>query len=273
MYIRTRNSRIDILLYRFCLKYFETSHLGAESKMDSIKDQLCALSVTFSQKDEMRTINLVHRWPQVVHEWRGRNGGNALHEAVMRDWQTLTRLLVQKSHFSDLMHHKDRTNATPLITAFKKKNTVTAKFLLDNGAAGHSPLIWAWNNNYIAFAKYLIDCKSYLDCCDMDGMTPLLCAVTRQDPQNVRKLLLAGVYPEPIHKNYMTPLIWAVQTGQSAVVQLLLEVARPPISRENISGAREVARAMNSPHFIVRYLDLALEERHRLARTSASRKE
>lgn len=232
--------------------------------MDSIEKQLCALSVTFSQKDETRTINLIHRWPQVVHQWRGTSGGNALHEAVMRDWPNLTRLLVQKSHFSDLMHRKDRTHATPLITAFKKKNTVTVKFLLDNGAAGRSPLIWAWNNNYIAFANYLINCKPYLDRCEMDGMTPLLCAVTRKDPKNVRKLLVAGVYPEPIHRNYMTPLVWAVQTGQSAVVQLLLEVARPPISRKNITDAREVARAMNSPHFI-KYLDMALEERNGLA--------
>jgi hypothetical protein len=75
----------------------------------------------FSKNDEIRPINLLQHFPEAVHQWRGENGQNALHEAVMRDWQNLACRLVERSDFSDLMYHKDWSNATPLITAFKRK--------------------------------------------------------------------------------------------------------------------------------------------------------
>lgn len=234
--------------------------------MDSIERQHRALVVAFRKNDEIRPINLLRHFPQAVHEWRGENGQNALHEAVMRDWQNLACRLVERPDVRDLMYHKDWSNATPLITAFKMKSTATVEFLLDNGAAGPSPLIWAWNNNCITFANYLIDSKCYLNCCDMDGTTPLLWAAKRNDQYDVKRLLVAGAFPEPIHRNYMTPLIWAVQTPQPTIVQLLLEAARPPISLEDISNARKVAYLLKSPHSIFKHLDLASEERSRRAR-------
>jgi ankyrin repeat protein len=90
--------------------------------------------------------------------------------------------------------------------------------------------------------------------------------VKRNDQYNVKRLLVAGAVPEPIHRHYMTPLIWAVQTEQPTIVRLLLEAAHPPISREDITNARKVAHLLSSPHFIVKHLDLALEERNRRAR-------
>ncbi|KAF3005313.1 hypothetical protein E8E15_000903 [Penicillium rubens] len=65
--------------------------------------------------------------------------------------------------------------------------------LIEGGAAGPSPILWAWRQSELNLADYLIDHhKRYLNHRDERGLSPLSYATKKGDKQLVQRLLASG---------------------------------------------------------------------------------
>ncbi|KAJ6125873.1 hypothetical protein N7471_010366 [Penicillium samsonianum] len=73
--------------------------------------------------------------------------------------------------------------------------------LIADGAAGPSPILWAWRQSELNLADYLIDHQTcYLDRCDERGLSPLLYAANKGDLKLVKRLHASGADLEPMTK-------------------------------------------------------------------------
>jgi len=156
------------------------------------------------------------------------SNANLLHKAVSDgNNQRINDLLLK----GELKERRDKNGFTPLQLAFNLKKIDAFRILLKNGADpyveyedGETLLVKAarnMDNVYLsAMIESGIDCNSY----DINGKTPLICAVEEFSENSVKTLLSSGALVDlSSKKDKKTPLHFAVIRNNKAIVLQLLE--------------------------------------------------
>lgn len=153
---------------------------------------------------------------------------NLLHKAIANNNNQRLSDLLQKG---ELKERRDKNGFTPLQLAFNLKKIDAFRILLKNGADpyveyedGETLLVKSarnMDNIYLsALIENGIDCNSY----DINGKTPLICAVEDYSESSVKTLLSSGALVNlSSKKDKKTPLHFAVIRNNKAIVLQLLE--------------------------------------------------
>ncbi|HOA08246.1 MAG TPA: ankyrin repeat domain-containing protein [Spirochaetota bacterium] len=153
---------------------------------------------------------------------------NLLHKAIANNNNQRLSYLLQKG---ELKERRDKNGFTPLQLAFNLKKIDAFRILLKNGADpyveyedGETLLVKSarnMDNIYLsALIENGIDCNSY----DINGKTPLICAVEDFSESSVKTLLSSGALVNlSSKKDKKTPLHFAVIRNNKAIVLQLLE--------------------------------------------------
>jgi len=153
---------------------------------------------------------------------------NLLHKAIANNNNQRLSYLLQKG---ELKERRDKNGFTPLQLAFNLKKIDAFRILLKNGADpyveyedGETLLVKSarnMDNIYLsALIENGIDCNSY----DINGKTPLICAVEDYSESSVKTLLSSGALVNlSSKKDKKTPLHFAVIRNNKAIVLQLLE--------------------------------------------------
>ena len=208
---------------------------------------------------------LVTKRPDCIDAKSGVNRFTALHVALLNGSEDAARALVE--HGADV-NLSDLVSTTPLHFAAWKCSAAMVEFLLEKGAnpniqqtsQKNSPLHFAAMEKKADVVSLLLSHGADPNLCNQDKMTPLHCAVHKQDVAVLECLLAASAEVNtennPAIGYRFTPLIMAVYFERPDMVEMLLKGgAQPNLSRTNGDLATpldEAVRQRNIP--IVRLL-------------------
>jgi serine/threonine protein kinase len=129
------------------------------------------------------------------------------------------------------IHMRDAQGATLLHRAARRnKNVDVIKYLVSSGADIHTndreygatPLHWAAENGNIDVAKYLVSNGANIHTTDVKyGATPLHWAAENENIDIAKYLVSQGANVNAKNKSGMTPLDYAKQVGNTAMVEFL----------------------------------------------------
>ncbi|KAL1872585.1 hypothetical protein Plec18167_006703 [Paecilomyces lecythidis] len=122
------------------------------------------------------------------------------------------------------------SNLTPLILASSEGYTHIVNILLQYGAhidardhqAYFAALNAAADNNNLAIVKLLVEKRAYIDPASVDGMTPLLLAVSRRNVEIAHFLIEHGANINYYNDDGYTPLMLAIERNEISIVSELL---------------------------------------------------
>lgn len=172
--------------------------------------------------------------PDVDISIQDRDGNTALHLAVARGYVDIVDTLLEKG--ADITIQNGRS-LTPLFVAVNVQKTDLVKKLIEKGAdvntidpiSGNSLLIVAIINNDIRTLEALLEPKvqgkpvADINAKNTNGTTALLSAVERgAQPLIIELLLEAGADVNVKNLKGMSPIHYAVDTGNVAAVSILL---------------------------------------------------
>ena len=125
------------------------------------------------------------------------------------------------------------------------------------GHSGETPLTTAIKSRNTLFARYLIQEEANPDLANADGDTPLTLAVFRNESEVIDALLQAGADIDKGNRFGETPLILAVQARRTAIVRLLLDRGADPDVRDHRAGfsAREYAARDDRNRSFIRLIE------------------
>ncbi|MEM7362108.1 MAG: ankyrin repeat domain-containing protein, partial [Bacteroidota bacterium] len=154
--------------------------------------------------------------------------------AIKRRKSALTQAIVTSKR-DDFIHVQDKNKETPLHYVAAKGDADMVKLLLDNGAKASinvqdkdkkNPLHWAAAKGDAATVKLLLDygAGASINVQSDYGKTPLHFAVEKGDVDMVKLLLDNGAKPIKIDRQPL--LIWAINKGKEALIQVIAESKR-----------------------------------------------
>jgi len=155
------------------------------------------------------------------------SGGTALHEAAASGFLSLAKVLVE--HKADLNAHTSTINRerTPLYRAIEKGFPEMVAYLISKGADvnaggadGMTPLMCAAAYGHPELLAPLLAAGAKPDLASKEAEVALNFAISSGQVDSVRNLLKAKVDP---NAGQFSPLLQAIQAGNTAIVQRLLE--------------------------------------------------
>ncbi|KAJ9263074.1 hypothetical protein DTO195F2_3052 [Paecilomyces variotii] len=153
------------------------------------------------------------------------------HTALMQeiaegDEKSVLRLL---QHGADV-NAASPSNLTPLVFAAFAGHTQIVNMLLEYGAhiearehkANFAALNAATDNNNLAVVKLLVEKGAYIDPASLDGMTPLLLAVSKGNIEIAKFLIEHGANMNAQNDSGYTPLMLAIEKHETSIASELL---------------------------------------------------
>ena len=158
---------------------------------------------------------------------RDNYGETVLMHAIKKNKFHIIKYLVDKGVDINLGNKK---GSTPLILAMRIKNLDVIKYLIDHGAnvnlrykkTGKTLLIDAINLKNISIVELFIEKGSDINNQDINGETPLMYAIKRQNLEII-EYLLKGSNTDLIDINKRTALMYAVETQNLDIIRYFIK--------------------------------------------------
>jgi ankyrin repeat protein len=175
-----------------------------------------------------------------------------LHLAACFGLEAATNALLSRGHGPELT---DSSGRTALLYAARKGHDAVVKLLMNSGANIDSkdakwcrtPLSYAAENGHSAIVQLLLDKRADIESRDSCyNSTPILWAAWRGQEDAVKLLLKNGAEPEPRNFFNSTPLSLAEESGNVAIMKLLLETGKVNVDSKDNYGRTPLSYAAES---------------------------
>eukprot|EP01105_Mastigella_eilhardi_P028254 TRINITY_DN9191_c0_g1_i1.p1 TRINITY_DN9191_c0_g1~~TRINITY_DN9191_c0_g1_i1.p1 ORF type:complete len:490 (+),score=134.15 TRINITY_DN9191_c0_g1_i1:981-2450(+) len=194
-------------------------------------------------------------------------GRTLMHAAAFSNNVDLVAYLIGKGAAVDL---EDSDGWTPLMSALNEGNTKTAQVLLSHGASaavanrrGQTPLHLLTKCRHLDDASFdilttLLRTQGLdVNLRSSDGKTALFmgctAALNAQRIALLERLLQAGADPNIVDKEEKTPLARATLTGNTKVIDLLLEHGANPMLGSRGGSALDIAKGSGNAAFVAKF--------------------
>ena len=191
------------------------------------------------------------------------------HYAIQQGNVALVELLLTESLIKVDVNAVGSDGCTPLAVAVKMKNTVIVQMLLEAESDpnicdydGFSPIHHAIQLRDVAMLQILLEeslIKVDVNVVGSDGCTPLALAVTLKNTGIVKMLLEAESDPNICDNHGRAPIYTAIQHGDIAVVQLLLDESLIKLDVNISYGCSPISYAVKMKNFTIVKLLLQAE--------------